>query len=165
MAHDIVYSLNRDTESPWFERINMTGAKGMHRPVNLASFANALKPLLKQSGFFQVMELDDQVTLLKRFWCVIRDMVPEAWVDPKNYILLKSLGVYTMSQVALYIFELCAASGGDFSQRHMAQYLEALHGFDWHRETSPFRALGGMKGCREATSTLINLLPRVRIRI
>jgi DGQHR domain-containing protein len=45
-AHDIAYQLNRDPDSPWFERINMTGAKGMHRPVNLASFANALNPLL-----------------------------------------------------------------------------------------------------------------------
>jgi len=63
-AHDIVYRLNRDPDSPWLERINMTGAKGMHRPVNLASFANALKPLLRQPGFFQAMTLTDQVTLL-----------------------------------------------------------------------------------------------------
>jgi DGQHR domain-containing protein len=162
-AHDIVYRLNRDSDSPWLERVNMTGSKGMHRPVNLASFANALKPLLRQHGFFQTMELNDQVLLLKRFWSVTRDMFPDAWSEPRRHILLKTLGVYTMSQVAEYVFELCAANGGDFSQERMQEYLSPLAGFDWHRGTSPFRALGGMKGCKEATVVLIARLPKISV--
>jgi len=164
-AHDIVYQLNRDPDSPWFERVNMTGAKGMHRPVNLASFANALKPLLRQSGFFQVMELEDQVLLLKWFWCVLRDMYPDAWCEPSRYILLKTLGVYAMSQVALYVFELCAASGNGLTRENIEIFLKPLVNFDWHRNTSPFRAMGGMKGCQEAASTLINYLPKVSIKV
>jgi len=164
-AHDIVYQLNRDSNSPWFERVNMTGAKGMHRPVNLASFANALKPLLRQHGFFQTMELRDQVLLLKRFWSVTRDMFPDAWSEPRRYVLLKTLGVYAMSQIAAYIFELCAANGGDFSQERMREYLNPLTDFDWHYETSPFRALGGMKGCKEAASVLIDRLPKISVTI
>lgn len=164
-AHDIVYRLNRDPDSPWLECINMTGAKGMHRPVNLASFANALKPLLRQHSFFQLMALDDQVALLKRFWNVTRDMFPEAWHEPQRHILLKTLGVYSMSQVAAYIFELCAANGGDFSQGRMQEYLVSLAGFDWHRDTSPFRALGGMKGCKEAVVVLMGRLPKISVTI
>ncbi len=164
-AHDIVYQLNRDPDSPWLERVNMTGAKGMHRPVNLASFANALKPLLRQHGFFQTMELNDQVLLLKRFWSVTRDMFPDAWSEPRRHVLLKTLGVYTLSQVAAYVFELCAANGGDFSQERMQEYLSPLAGFDWHRDTSPFRALGGMKGCKEATAVLIGRLPKISVTI
>ncbi|HID64935.1 MAG TPA: DGQHR domain-containing protein, partial [Anaerolineae bacterium] len=164
-AHDIAYRLNRDPDSPWFERINMTGAKGMHRPVNLASFANALKPLLRQHGFFQTMDLNDQVLLLKRFWNATRDMFPDAWSEPRRHILLKTLGVYAMSQVAAYIFELCAAIGGDFSQKRMQEYLSPLAGFDWHRNTSPFRALGGLKGSKEAAATLIDRLPKISVTI
>jgi DGQHR domain-containing protein len=164
-AHDIASRLNRDPDSPWFERINMTGAKGMHRPVNLASFVNALKPLLRQPGVFQAMELSDQVLTLKRFWNVTRDMFPDAWEQPRRHILLKTLGVYVMSQVAAYTFELCAAKGGDFSQERMREFLDHLAGFDWHRDTSPFRALGGMKGCKEATTVLIGHLPKVRITV
>jgi len=164
-AHDIVHRLNRDPDSPWFEHINMTGAKGMHRPVNLASFANALKPLLRQHSFFQTMELSDQVLLLKRFWNVNRDMFPNAWSEPRRHILLKTLGVYAMSQVAAYVFELCAAHGGDFSQERMQEYLSPLAGFDWHRDTSPFRALGGMKGCKEASAMLIDKLPKISVSI
>ncbi|MBN1891057.1 MAG: DGQHR domain-containing protein [Thermoflexales bacterium] len=164
-AHDIVYQLNRDPDSPWLERINMTGAKGMHRPVNLASFANALKPLLRQNGFFQKMDLDDQVILLERFWCVLRNMFPDAWSDPSRHILLKTMGVYTMSQVAMYVFELCAANGGNFSQERMAEYLNPLADFDWRRDTSPFRAMGGLKGCKEATTVLISRLPKVTVKV
>lgn len=164
-AHDIAYQLNRDPDSPWFERINFTGARGMHRPVNLASFANALKPLLRPPSFFQAMELSDQVLFLNRFWYTLRNMFPNAWCEPNRFILLKTLGVYTMSQVALYIFELCAANGGDFSQDKIEQYLKSLEGFDWHRDTSPFKAMGGMKGCQEATNMLISRLPKVRINI
>jgi DGQHR domain-containing protein len=165
-AHDIVCRLNRDPDSPWLERVNMTGARGMRRPVNLASFVNALKPLLRQHGFFQTMELDNQVLLLKRFWNVTRDMFPDAWSEPRRHILLKTLGVYTMSQVAAYVFELCAANGsGDFSQERMQEYLTPLAGFDWHRDTGPFRALGGLKGCKEASTMLINRLPKISVKI
>lgn len=164
-AHDILYHLNRDPDSPWFERINMTGAKGMHRPVNLASFANALKPLLRQHSLFHTMKSSDQVLLLQRFWSAIRDMFPDAWSEPSRHILLKTFGVYSMSQVAVYVFELCAANGGDFSQERMREYLSPLAGFDWHRDTSPFRAMGGLKGCKEATTVLIDRLPKVSVTI
>lgn len=164
-AHDIGYRLNRDPDSPWLEQINMTGAKGMHRPVNLASFANALKPLLRHHGFFQTMELDDQVLLLKRFWRVVRKIFPDAWDEPRQHILLKTLGVYTMSQVAAYVFELCAASGGDFSEKRMLEYLSPLAEVDWYCGTSPFRALGGLKGCQEATTMLVERLPKITVTI
>lgn len=164
-AHDIVDRLNLDPDSPWFERVNMTGARGMHRPVNLTSFVNALKPLLRQHTFFQAMELSSQVLLLKRFWNVTRDMFPDAWGEPRRYILLKTLGVYTMSQVAAYVFELCAAKGGDFFQERMQEYLSPLAGFDWHRSTSPFQALGGLKGSREAAATIIDRLPKISVTV
>jgi len=70
-----------------------------------------------------------------------------------------------MSQVAAYIFELCAAIGGDFSQKRMQEYLSPLAGFDWHRNTSPFRALGGLKGSKEAAATLIDRLPKISVTI
>ena len=70
-----------------------------------------------------------------------------------------------MSQVAAYVFELCAAKGGDFSQQRMQEYLRPLAGFDWHRKTSPFRSLGGLKGSREAASTLIDLLPKISLTV
>lgn len=164
-AHDIAYNLNRDPESPWFERINMTGSRGMHRPVNLASFANALKPMLRPPIFFHTMDLTDQVLFLNRFWCVLRNMFPDAWSEPNSHILLKTLGVYSMSQVALYIFELCSANRGDFSKKRIEEYLSALKEFDWHRDTSPFRSMGGMKGCQEATKILIDQLPKFKISV
>lgn len=164
-AHDIVFGLNQEADSPWFERVNMTGAKGMHRPVNLASFVNALSPLMRQHSFFGTLPRTDQALLLNRFWCVTREMFPDAWADPSRYILLKTLGVYTMSQVAAYLFDLCAANAGDFSAEAMRQYLLPLSGFDWHRDTSPFRALGGLKGCKEAAAVLVGRLPKIRVTI
>jgi DGQHR domain-containing protein len=164
-AHDIVYSLNNDPESPWYERVNMTGARGMHRPVNLASFANSLKPLLCSQSFFENLELSDQILLLRRFWCVLREMYLDAWCEPSSHILLKTLGVYTMGQVALYVFQLCAANQGDFSHEQIAEFLEPIRYFDWHQNTSPFHAMGGMKGCKEATSTLVSKLPKLSVRI
>jgi DGQHR domain-containing protein len=164
-AHDIVYSLNNDPESPWFERVNMTGARGMHRPVNLASFANSLKPLLRSQSLFENMDLTDQILILKRFWCVLREMYPDAWCEPTSYILLKTMGVYAMSQVALYVFQLCAANQGNFSQQQIAIFMRPLADFDWHQKSSPFHAMGGMKGCKEATSILISKLPKLSVTI
>ena len=143
----------------------MTGARGMHRPVNLASFANSLKPLLRSQSFFETFELADQILLLKRFWCVLRGMYPDAWYEPNKYILMKTFGVYVMTQVALYIFQLCATNGGNFSNQQIAEFLQPLQDFDWHQNTSPFRAMGGMKGCKEATFILISKLPKLSVRI
>ncbi len=70
-----------------------------------------------------------------------------------------------MSQVALYVFQLCAANQGNFSQQQIAEFLRPLEDFDWHQKTSPFHAMGGMKGCKEATSTLIGKLPKLSVTI
>ena len=164
-AYDIAERLNSDPDSPWLARINMTGARGMQRPVNLASFANALKPLLRQHGIFQALELKDQTLLLKRFWTVIRGMFPLAWDGSRRFVLLRSLAVYAMSEVAAHVFELCAAEGGDFSEDQMRLFLSPIAHFDWRLDSSPLRALGGLKGSKEAACMLIRQLPKISLSV
>ena len=105
------------------------------------------------------------MSLLKRSWNATRDMFPDAWSESRRHILLKTSGVYAMSQVAAYVFDLCAGNGGDFSQKRMQEYLSPLASFDWHRNTSPFRALGGLKGSKEAGATLIDRQPKISVTI
>lgn len=164
-AHDIVYKLNNDPTSPWYERINMTGAKGMHRPVNLASFSNSLKYLIKQHSLFQSLDLETQLFILNRFWSVTREIFPDSWIDQNKYLLLKSLGVYSMSRVAAYVFDLCTTNKGDFSIDAFRGYMMPLVGFDWNRNSSPFKALGGLKGCIEASNILISKLHKINIKL
>jgi hypothetical protein len=47
----------------------------------------------------------------------------------------------------------------------MQEYLSLLTSFDWHRNTSLFRALGGLKGSKEAAATLIDRLPKISVTI
>lgn len=56
------------------------------------------------------MDLNDRMLLLKRFWNATRDMFSDAWSEPRRHILLRTSGVYAMSQVAAHVFELCAGS-------------------------------------------------------
>jgi len=158
-AGQLVERLNNDEDSPWYQRINLTGARGTKRPVNLVSFITALQTVV-QDRWFNTLPDARQVELLKQFWNAVRVVWPQPWRSnkPREYVLLKSLGVYAMSHVAIELFHICRRIS-DFSEQRMVELLEPLQGaaYGW-RSDSPIAAYGGMKGYKLLAMHLVDLL-------
>lgn len=146
-ATALTRQLNDEPDSPWYQRINLTGAKGTRRTINLVSFMTALQAVVQDRWFCSLPE-NRQAGLLKDFWKATELVWPVVWRSPRprDFVLLKSLGVYAMCSVAIDVFHACRLVD-DFSVQAMASLLEPLDSIvqGWTKD-APVAAYGGMKG-------------------
>ena len=157
-AHDIVKRLNDDSDSPWRAQINMTGARGMGRPVNQVTFVTALRPLLESTASsFSMKDRDEQVTFLKHFWEAVAETFPAPWSSPRGHLLKKSLGVYTLSRVAGRVYAICDRDN-DFSPNKVRELVRRLDSFNWDSKEGHFAGFGGTLGIGLATEVLLKAL-------
>ena len=150
-ATELVYALNAQN-MPLGNLINITGARGLGRPVQLASFVSSLERLFENERFKQLAQ-PLRLDFLRRYWQGIRDRIPEAFSQDRQrrhqYILLKTISVYALNRLANDIF--------NWSQKQdvMDTCLDILAKYDWSRASSPLRAFGGVAGVREAHRILL----------
>jgi hypothetical protein len=55
--------------------------------------------------------------------------MPEAFEDPKDFVIQKSVGVFAWNQVAATVFLKCYQAGNDFSAQQMEDILKGAEGF------------------------------------
>jgi DGQHR domain-containing protein len=153
-------SLNQDGDSSLHGKINISGKRGMRRPIQLNSFVSSLRLLFTDENFSKLSD-DERLEFVKAFWNVLGEMFSPAFEETKwkEYMLLKAIGVYCLNQLAHDIFKICVEHGYPYSDESTLKKLIApLKSFDWRIKTSPLSALSGMKGVRKGHELLLNLL-------
>lgn len=138
-AVQIIETLTSDPNSVWHKRIKRPNE--ISRPEAVASsgsFLTSLKPVLV-SEF--AMNEDDKVVVgwINSFWHALEDLMPEAFTDPKDSVIQKTPGMYTLHMVLPYILYLCSRAN-DFSK---AKMIEILRKDPDHFEDPNFWASGG----------------------
>jgi DGQHR domain-containing protein len=159
-ATELVLRLNSNG-SPLSGMINVSGARGMHRPVQLSSFVTSLEPLNGYDGFKKLTDTE-KYQFIKNFWLVLKDTYPQAFDDDtwRNYLLLKTVGVYVMNRIARDFLKWANENKVEPTPRNIERFLEPLKGFDWNRETSSlkgFQGLGGVDVAYEQLSAKLGL--------
>jgi len=152
--------LNQDTDSPFKERINISGKRAQGKPVQLNSFVTSLERLFRDGNFTSLSD-EDKLRFFKTYWTVLSKMLPEAFdlKTSKEYMVLKALGLYSLNWVAHDIMKKCMQSGLNYGEETtMEKMLSPLKLFDWTTQTSPLSKLGGMKGVNEAHRILSETL-------
>lgn len=121
--------LDNDSSSPWFDKIQRPNEprKPSHI-VRQRSFTNSLKPVL-DDPYLKSKKPEEMARLLILFWNAIRTIMPEAFDEPKNSVLLKTTGVYTMHRVFPSIYARCLIKQ-DFSEAHMEKILRKISYMD-----------------------------------
>ncbi len=70
-----------------------------------------MKPLLDSSYFGQITT-DNQVATLEAYWEGIRRSIPDAFVEPSDFVIQKSLGATTMHLVLPTVLEVIRSRNG-----------------------------------------------------
>lgn len=153
----ITSKLSRDPESPWHGMIHEGGSKkgtrqqGLTRLVNFASIQGGVSKLLSKSQY--IHDLGDaqlQYLILRNYWQAVKIVFAEEWANPKDYLLLKNIGVWSLSILAAAIIDRCMPLGR-VDTKDFARYLkQARSRFDWSKEATGERAVGGMSGNKAA---------------
>ena len=119
-----------------------------------------MEKLLRNNTFSSLSD-EEQLLFIKTFWKVLGQIVAGAFElkTSKEYMTLKSLGLYTLNWIAFDILKEFQQKGLDvFKQEDIYEILKPLESFDWNIQTSPLSKLGGMKGVNEAHRILLETL-------
>lgn len=159
IATPLTLDLHFTQNSPLRGMINISGARGLNRRVQLASFVKSLEPLAKNASFVSLTR-EDRFNYVREYWNVVAKLLPTAFqMDTyRDYLILKTLGVYVLNRLANDIFNWCLAKGiKKPSESDIMPYLKPIKEFNWKKD-SPIASYGGQKGVRRAYEELMKFL-------
>lgn len=149
--------LAEDSESPWFSLVYMGGSKkgsravGQDRPVSFVTLESGIRRMLSKSQYIHDLTLPDaQYIIIRNYWDAVKEVYADEWAKPKEYLLLKNLGVLAFSILGGSVIDRCMARG-EVEAEAMKQYVEQTVGvFDWSRDATGSNTVAGMSGNRAA---------------
>lgn len=103
---EVIKNLTSKANSVWHNRIQPPNAKkGADHIVRELSFSTSLRPLLTDdlTRDFTPGRIGDY---LGNYWDAWREMIPEAFEDPNEFVVQKTAGVFILHQVAKYVLRL-----------------------------------------------------------
>jgi hypothetical protein len=69
----------------------------------------SLKPVL--DGVLEGQDANTIAAALTNYWTALRNLMPEAFEDPKDFVIQKSVGVFAWNQVAATVSLKCYQAG------------------------------------------------------
>jgi DGQHR domain-containing protein len=153
----IANRLADDPDSAWHGLVHLGGSKkgsrtqGLSRPVNFASLqAGVGRTLAKSQYIHDLTDPEAQYIVIRNYWEAVKLTFSEEWAKPKDFLLLRNIGVMSMSLLGGTIIDRCMARGTAHIEG-MARYLrQAKTVFDWSKDTTGERSVSGMSGNRAA---------------
>ena len=125
--------------------------QGLTRPVNFASLESGVGRTLSKSQYIHdLTDPEAQYAVIRNYWRAMKETFTEEWARPKDFLLLKNIGVVSMSILGGTIIDRCIARGS-VDVDDLKLYLEqAKARFDWSKNAVGDRAVTGMSGNRAA---------------
>lgn len=90
----IARQLRTSDDSPWKDRILPPNAAG-DAPITEGSFTDSLAPVIDYA-ITASLTVGQVISLLKNFWRAVFDLCQDAYANPKEHVLMKTSGVYSL---------------------------------------------------------------------
>lgn len=97
----LVFNMAGKTQGPWAGKImdpNMTTTG--NQVVSVKSFVDSLRPLLARTSPVHSRTDDELIQIILDYWTGIEQIMPRAFVSPKDYSIQATVGVFVMHRVA-----------------------------------------------------------------
>lgn len=162
-ATSLIIKLNNVGDSPFFGKINISGARGLGRPIQLNSFVSSLRSLFMNDVFLE-FDSNEKLHFLLSFWETVKSMAPKAFSENtyRDYLILKTIGIYSLNLLCSDYLNWCRERNLNFFEEdNIKVFLNPINNFDWKRSTSPIAHFGGLSGVREVHSILLQKIKEV----
>jgi len=168
-ALQIVDLLNETDEehNVWYGRIRLPNTeKKKYHIVSQNSFLNSLRPLLSQ-GVLQGKEKPSDICykIIRNYWFAIKETIPEPFASPREYVLQKTPGVYSLHDLANRIM----LGTNDFTKSYFRTILEKvfMDNYDevfWRSKGDGAAIFNSMKGFKVLANQMAARLPAEEIQ-
>ena len=166
-----VDALNRREGSPWKDVLLMPDEIGtasntgkITRATSAITSIRIIYNWLEQFGFLQGKKLDEQADyladLLVAYWRAIRNVVPNAFTEPTEYVIQKTPGLFSLhyllrDSLLTNIYKGLRPWDEPTFQEFIKDSPEISDPNFWHKNSGRASAYGSMKGFRELADLLI----------
>ena len=167
-ALKVVDLLNKKNDSyVWQGRIRLPNTqKSPINIINQNSFITSLKPLFKD-GIMENFKPELAHEALKNYWDALKRFFPDAFLKPKEYVIQKTPGVFSLHSLANKIFQSLLHKKKDFTENNIKELLnKAFDGEQstsdfWRRDGSGAALYGSMKGFMRLADSFKRNLPEI----
>jgi DGQHR domain-containing protein len=126
LALEVVDIINETEAQPWYLKIKVPGTKKTKgRMISQNAFANSLKRLF-QTAPYSDLSAPDLAKLVIRYWRAIERTIPQAFEDPKKFVLQKTTGVDVLNRLMPMVFERVRTKAGRVSEEGLDEVLRVL---------------------------------------
>lgn len=165
----IIDLLNETDEeyNAWYGRIRLPNTeRKKYHIVSQNSFLNSLRPLLSQ-GVLQGKEKPSDICykIIRNYWFAIKKIIPEPFASPREYVIQKTPGVYSLHDLANRIM----LGTNDFTRTYFRAILEKVFTDDfdeifWRSRGEGAAIFNSMKGFRILANQMAAKLPAEEIQ-
>jgi DGQHR domain-containing protein len=173
----VLEELNEDKKGPWNQMVvmpNETSFKKVdyesdpslaHRKlVRATSFMTSLKPVYDylDASFFDGLSAEERAEMLtlilSNFWAALKELNPEAFAKPGDYVIQKTPGLFALHRVCKRILPIMHMARREWDKKNFVAMLEPceeLRRADfWDAKTGDAARYGSMKGFAELADLL-----------
>lgn len=98
------------TSPLWRGRVRFPGDPAAGTTIGSAGLVTSLKPLLTTAYFGSISQAN-QVAILTAYWAGIASVIPEAFAEPSEYAVQKSVGVQILNGLLVPVLEYVRSTG------------------------------------------------------
>ena len=114
-------------------------------------FSAGFRKLLQKSQYIHdISNAQLQYVVIKNYWQAVKNVFSEEWANYKKYLLLRNVGVWSLSFLGGAIIDRCMSNGQVEVQAFERYLRQVRHRFDWDKDAKGERAVSGMSGNRAA---------------
>lgn len=147
----IMMVLLERVNNPWFNKIQIANEPKLRTIIPQTSFIDSLEPIFKDDGFMISINQNEDiiVELLIRYWEAIKKLCPKAFNYPKEYVIQKTVGVFTLHKLFVKIITLSRDENNKVTVDSIKNILSQIpHFFNseyWHSGTGEAGMVGSNK--------------------
>jgi DGQHR domain-containing protein len=170
-ARVFAHRLNDDVSSPWHGLVHLGGprfyrdAEGKrhpypYRPVTFIALEHGVQRVLRKSQYLHERDFDGQYGMLRNYWQAVKAVFPEAWESPKDYLVLKNIGVQAFGLLGATVIDRCSVTG-NVDVGHMVPFLQAAKPeVDWHKDSKDVAGMSGNRAALLLSAAMAKNLPK-----
>ena len=153
----IANKLNEDKTSALYERVYSGGKKPIGVDIPLRAIKSSLNYMFSKSVQLpRLNNVDAQYKVINNYFNAFKDLVPKAWETPKDYIVLRGVGLWAISYLGAQVIDR-ALTNGKFDKESLLKILKSGKSWDWSNK-GDFVGFSGAKGAQEISNKVARSL-------
>jgi DGQHR domain-containing protein len=150
----IASRLAEDSDSPLSRFVYQGGKRPSGAFIPLRTLHTGIEYMLSRGAKLAAIGgVDAQVVLIKNYFTALKEWVPEAWEQPKEYLLLRGAGLWGTCFLGAEVIDRVLGKK-NFSSEDMLTVLNSGRTWNWTR-SGDFQGFSGRGGAAKIADTII----------